>query len=139
LSQNNQNNYFQAILITMASFTILAVVAALILVVRSLAKSLLFARDVPGPLIARFTRFWYLFQQSTGKFHLRNIELHQKYGQWSLFPSMLATCSYVAGPVVRIAPNEFSISDPKAIDTIYGHGKKFRKVNVPDVVWLPNV
>ncbi|KAL5603879.1 hypothetical protein FOVSG1_006629 [Fusarium oxysporum f. sp. vasinfectum] len=40
---------------------------------------------------------------------------------------MLATCSYVAGPVVRIAPNEFSISDPKAIDTIYGHGKKFRK------------
>jgi hypothetical protein len=34
----------------------------------------------------------------------------------------------MAGPIVRIAPNEFSINDPDAIKTIYGHGTQFNKV-----------
>lgn len=32
------------------------------------------------------------------------------------------------GPVVRIAPNEYSVDDPEAMKTIYGHGTKFVKV-----------
>ena len=31
------------------------------------------------------------------------------------------------GPIVRIAPNRFSLSDPEAIKQIYGHGTKFIK------------
>jgi hypothetical protein len=31
------------------------------------------------------------------------------------------------GPVVRIAPNEYSIDDPHALRVIYGHGTKFIK------------
>jgi hypothetical protein len=33
----------------------------------------------------------------------------------------------VLGPVVRIAPNRYSITDPAAFKTIYGHGSKFIK------------
>ncbi|KAK7730651.1 hypothetical protein SLS57_001481 [Botryosphaeria dothidea] len=32
-----------------------------------------------------------------------------------------------AGPIVRIAPNEYSIDDPEAIKIIYGHGTAFTK------------
>lgn len=32
------------------------------------------------------------------------------------------------GPVVRIAPNEYTIDDPDAIKIIYGHGTNFVKV-----------
>ena len=31
------------------------------------------------------------------------------------------------GPVVRIAPNRYSIDDPEAIKQVYGHGTKFVK------------
>ncbi|GME62452.1 cytochrome P450 [Neofusicoccum parvum] len=67
-------------------------------------------RSVPGPLLARFSRLWYLRQAWTGKFPRTNIKLHQKYG-----------------PIVRIAPNEYSIDDPSAIKPIYGHGTVFVK------------
>ncbi|KAK2685269.1 hypothetical protein QWA68_015638 [Fusarium oxysporum] len=67
-------------------------------------------RFVPGPLSARFTRLWYFQQVYTGRFPWTNIELHKKHG-----------------PVVRIAPNEYSIDDPSAVKAIYGHGTAFTK------------
>lgn len=45
-----------------------------------------------------------------GDFHRTNIKLHQE-----------------NGPIVRLAPNWYSISDPAALKTIYGHGTKFEK------------
>ncbi len=33
-----------------------------------------------------------------------------------------------AGPIVRIAPNEYSIDDINAAKTIYGHSTQFLKV-----------
>lgn len=68
-------------------------------------------RNVPGPLLARFTRLWYLYKIYKGDFERMNIELHKKYG-----------------PVVRIAPNEYSIDDVEAARVIYGHGNAFVKV-----------
>ncbi len=70
-------------------------------------------RRVPGPLLARFTRFWYLYNIWQGKFERVNIDLHKKYG-----------------PVVRIAPNEYSIDDLDAAKIIYGHGNAFSKVRI---------
>lgn len=67
-------------------------------------------RDIPGPLLARFTRFWYFIEIYKGSFEVTNVELHKKYG-----------------PIVRIAPGEYSIDDVDAAKTIYGHGNAFVK------------
>lgn len=75
---------------------------------RALATPL---RDLPGPFTARFTRLWYLKNVWRGDFEKVNIRLHQRYG-----------------PIVRIAPNEYSIDDAEAIKIIYGHGTSFTKV-----------
>ncbi|KAI9925112.1 hypothetical protein ASPWEDRAFT_176383 [Aspergillus wentii DTO 134E9] len=66
--------------------------------------------SIPGPFIGRFTNLWYLWQMKRGDFHKTNIQLHER-----------------NGPVVRIAPNYFSLSDPAAAKAIYGHGSKYAK------------
>lgn len=38
------------------------------------------ARNVPGPLAARFTRLWYFRQLYAAKFHETNVALHQQHG-----------------------------------------------------------
>ncbi|EXJ72455.1 uncharacterized protein A1O5_04959 [Cladophialophora psammophila CBS 110553] len=58
--------------------------------------------SAPGPLLARFSRFWYLRALIRGDFEQINIELHRKYGK-----------------IVRLEPNSYSIDDPEAIKTIY--------------------
>ena len=45
--------------------------------------------NIPGPLVARFTNFWWLRVVLRRKVHLDTIELHRQYG-----------------PLVRIGPNE---------------------------------
>jgi hypothetical protein len=70
-------------------------------------------RDVPGPLIARFTRLWYLLEIYRGHYEQTNIKLHNKYG-----------------PIVRIAPWEYSVDDVQATKEIYGHSSKFVKVSL---------
>lgn len=75
-------------------------------------------RSVPGPTIARFTRLWYLYKIYKGDFERTNVDLHKKYG-----------------PVVRIAPNEYSIDDVEAAKIIYGHGNAFVKVRWPSIAF----
>ncbi|KUJ10351.1 cytochrome P450 oxidoreductase [Mollisia scopiformis] len=84
--------------------TITLVLYYIILAVLSPLKSL------PGPFFARFTRLWYLKNVWDGEFDQINIALHKKHG-----------------PIVRIAPNEYSIGDAEAIKIIYGHGAGFIK------------
>lgn len=67
-------------------------------------------RNIPGPLFAKFSRLWYLNQIRKRHFHLETLKLHKKYG-----------------PLVQLAPNEYSVNDPEAIKTIYGHGTHFTK------------
>jgi len=38
-------------------------------------------RDVPGPLLARFTRLWEMHQLRKGRFEQVNIDLHRRYGK----------------------------------------------------------
>lgn len=65
-------------------------------------------RSIPGPFAARFTHLYYLHSLSTGQFHTQNIILHAKYG-----------------PIVRVAPNTYSLSfAPKEI---YSVGSKATK------------
>lgn len=79
----------------------------LIRVVRALVSPL---RDVPGPLWTRFTTLWYFDRVRNGHFERDNIHLHEQYG-----------------PIVRIAPNHYSISDASDIKTVYGTGSRFAK------------
>lgn len=68
-------------------------------------------RSIPGPILARFTRFyrpWRIAQGDAPDFYLG---LHEKYG-----------------PIVRTGPNTVDISDPKALPIIYGISSKFLKV-----------
>ncbi|KAF2161585.1 hypothetical protein M409DRAFT_69676 [Zasmidium cellare ATCC 36951] len=64
----------------------------------------------PGPRLAAITRLWYVRQLQRGKFPTQSRELHKTYG-----------------PIVRIAPDEVSFSDPKAGLAIYNVKTKFPK------------
>ncbi|TGO13465.1 hypothetical protein BTUL_0069g00320 [Botrytis tulipae] len=62
-------------------------------------------RHIPGPFLARFTRAWYFWKIYEGNFERTNKQLHNRYG-----------------PIVRIAPHEYSIDDVDAAKVIYSIG-----------------
>lgn len=55
------------------------------------------------------------------------------------FPQAPFTLTHTipTGPIVRVAPNWYSISDPTATKLIYGHGSKYQKSDWYDT-WNPN-
>ncbi|KAB8337257.1 hypothetical protein FH972_021559 [Carpinus fangiana] len=65
---------------------------------------------IPGPFWASFSSLWYfdIVLKETSDAH--QMPLHEKYG-----------------PIVRIAPNDLSVSDPEAIGVIYNAKKPFAK------------
>lgn len=67
-------------------------------------------RSTPGPIGTRFTNLWYFNRVRKAHFEQDNIQLHRQYG-----------------PVVRVGPNHYSISDPAVVKTVYGTGTKFTK------------
>ncbi|KAH7016686.1 hypothetical protein EDB80DRAFT_873425 [Ilyonectria destructans] len=78
-------------------------------------------KSQPGPFLARFTRLWLIRQFIWGDYHKTNIELHRKYG-----------------PIVRIAPSQYSIDSLEAAKIIYGHGSHFAKASVHFVSIMTN-
>lgn len=66
--------------------------------------------SLPGPFLARLSRFWFYLRVRAGDFHHDNIALHEEYG-----------------PVVRYAPGHYSFSDPDAVKAIYGKGTEMDK------------
>lgn len=69
-------------------------------------------RHYPGPWLASVSRLWKVWSTASTNTHLEHIALHQKYG-----------------PVVRIAPNEVSISSPEAARLVLSAGKRFYKTD----------
>ncbi|KAG6363849.1 hypothetical protein INS49_008952 [Diaporthe citri] len=67
-------------------------------------------KNVPGPSLARVTRWWEYFMVKRGVSNLEYVDLHKKYG-----------------PVVRVGPNRYSISLPSGVKTIYELGGKYSK------------
>ena len=70
-------------------------------------------RNIPGPFLAKFSRFYITKYVAKGEMHSLFIDLHHKYG-----------------PLVRYAPNKVSVADPSAIQTIYGVSSGFVKVRL---------
>ncbi|KAJ5377210.1 uncharacterized protein N7496_004619 [Penicillium cataractarum] len=106
-----------------------------------LAWSLLFVakivfhplRDIPGPLWARFSRVWYLRTVNKGHFEKRNIALHRAHGANTAFsiilkPVFAAYAYFISvGPIVRIAPGQYSLDDAGAVRIIYSPSSSFIK------------
>lgn len=70
---------------------------------------------IPGPLLAKLSNLWLMYQCRRGKRYLAVHAAHEKYGK-----------------VLRIAPNHISIADASAIPVIYGHGKGLLKADYYD-------
>ncbi len=69
----------------------------------------------PGPFLASFTGWWRFFDVLGRRPDITHNKLHQKYGS-----------------IVRLAPNMLSISDYRALKSIYGLNKGFIKVSDQD-------
>jgi len=72
-------------------------------------------RDIPGPLAAKFTNLWLLWQARQGIRYKSVDKAHKKYGTF-----------------VRIQPDHVSIADEAAINAVYGHGNGFLKSDFYD-------
>ncbi|GIZ49739.1 hypothetical protein CKM354_001276600 [Cercospora kikuchii] len=64
----------------------------------------------PGPFLASISDVWYFWRVRHGLAGHNDLRLHAKYG-----------------PMVRITPGQIQISDPAAIETVYGPGNVFPK------------
>lgn len=67
-------------------------------------------KHIPGPRFAALTNLVRRWWVTTGNAHSIHTDLHRKYGT-----------------VVRFGPNAVMISQPKAIDKIYGFKTRFEK------------
>ncbi|KAH6855974.1 cytochrome P450 [Chaetomium sp. MPI-CAGE-AT-0009] len=67
-------------------------------------------RKYPGPVLASVTRLWKVWSTASGHTHLDHIALHRRHGS-----------------VVRIAPNEVSVSSPEAARALLSAGRRFFK------------
>lgn len=87
-------------------------------------------RSIPGPLLARYNRLWLFKEAYYGTFPMTNVDLHERYGERDPRPCVYirSESNAVTGPIVRIAPNEYSLDDPAAAKIIYGSGKGYIKV-----------
>ena len=70
-------------------------------------------RDIPGPTLAKFSRIWLFKALTKRNLHITNIQWHRKYG-----------------PIVRIAPNEYSIDDPQAASILYRARDQLNKISL---------
>ncbi len=71
--------------------------------------------DIPGPFLASITQWWYFRALRYGEGERSQLPIHQNYGKF-----------------VRIAPDEVSICDAAAIDTVYGPSPVFPKTEFYD-------
>ncbi|KAL3447890.1 cytochrome P450 [Aspergillus insuetus] len=67
-------------------------------------------RRFPSPSLARFTPLWSMYHSWTGR-----------------QTSTISAAHKSLGPIIRIAPNHISFTDPVAYRDIYGHGASLRK------------
>ena len=72
----------------------------------------------PGPLIASLTDWWRFFDVWGRRPDVTHVALHRQHGD-----------------IVRLGPNTLSFADPRAIKTIYGLNKGFRKVRKSRSSW----
>ncbi|KAK2879441.1 hypothetical protein FQN49_000876 [Arthroderma sp. PD_2] len=98
----------------------LAVAVILLLIVQRITTYLRL-RHIPGPPLAALTSFVRRSWVLAGNLHQKHTDLHRKYGT-----------------VVRVGPSAVLISQPKAVDKIYGFKAKFLKSEFYDSI-IPRI
>jgi len=94
--------------VSSTAFSFLAGVYSALLIWRSFFNPL---NKFPGPFIARISSFWWTFRIGNSSHAFIKIdELHDKYGQY-----------------VRIGSNDLTITDPAAVNLIYGPNTRCKK------------
>ena len=93
-----QNTVFSAVLLALVLFAYIL-------------QSYLRLRHVPGPFLAAFTDLWRFYAMNTKQHGERMIQLHRKYG-----------------PLIRTGPNCVSVSDPHAVQIVFGTSPVWQKV-----------
>ncbi|KAH7237944.1 cytochrome P450 [Fusarium solani] len=106
-----------------AAFLLTSAALLTVLYLVPLVYSLFFSplRKIPGPLLTRVTRWWEYRVVVKGDSNREYMRLHKKYG-----------------PVVRVGPNRYSVSQPKDVKTIYELGGKFTKSDYYKPLLNPN-
>ncbi|KAI9699827.1 MAG: hypothetical protein M1836_002862 [Candelina mexicana] len=68
----------------------------------------------PGPFLARITFMYEFYYQwfGTGTYYLKIKEMHDKYGKTCFRSITLVDAHALAGPIVRVTPEELHISEP---------------------------
>ncbi|KAH9924737.1 cytochrome P450 [Fomitopsis serialis] len=99
-------------------FLLLAIVPVALVLVQLAAhfKDASGLRSYPGPFLAKFTDAWMFWVVSHNRWSSTVDSLHRKYGTF-----------------VRLSPNHVSISDPRALNAIYGHSAGFMKAGFYDI------
>ncbi|KAI7528258.1 hypothetical protein KC343_g14860, partial [Hortaea werneckii] len=92
-------------------------------------------RHYPGPFLASGSRLWKVLSTYSGKTETDHIHLHEKYSpiaggrQLSTGSSERRNNGGGGGNLVRIAPNELSLSSPLAAREVLAAGKGFHKTD----------
>lgn len=96
-------------------YLVLGAISAWILV--SLVRNVFASgvRDLPGPLLAKFTNLYRLFDVSKGYNHVSLVKLHES-----------------CGDNVRFGPRVVSVRNPKDVNKIYGLKGGYVKVRTLD-------
>ena len=70
-------------------------------------------RKFPGPRMAGATTWWKAYKEVYQKETLARslFDLHEKYGEIARSSLIMAFLTYYTGEIVRISPNEVSVSD----------------------------
>lgn len=75
---------------------------------------------IPGPTLAKVSRFWKIGRALDGTIMSNLFDLHEK-----------------LGPLVRIGPNEVSVRSAEDISLLYGFSTKFYKAGDYYDAWKP--
>lgn len=67
----------------------------------------------PGPIVARFTNLWRVYDIWKGRADITHNSLHRKHG-----------------PAVRLGPNMISLSDPALISRVYPTREPWKKASI---------
>jgi hypothetical protein len=83
---------------------------------------------IPGPRLAALT-WWYEFYFDViqpGQYVFKIQQLHKQYGKPMAKGDSKAILNHLAGPIIRITPDEIHVSDAGFLDTIYGPSSSSR-------------
>lgn len=121
MASDTDSRFFQSglalLLNLMTNAYLLAIALLFYLVWNKYAQGL---NTIPGPFLAGFSSVWRLVDVWRGSAQWTVIRLHRE-----------------LGPLVRTGPKHVSVSDPQAINVIYGVKPRFLKVCIPRSAYSP--